>query len=178
MEDCDVIRKIAYATVFIGIGMMMSQMADQVMAATAARIHATRETGVATSAPMANGLRATTIPTDLRGHFQTDGHIDGRPVSFMVDTGSSVVALNETSAAALGMHPTPADYNASVGTANGSVRAARARLAMVDVGGVVVRDVDAIVLPDEALKENLLGLSFLSRLKRLEFANGKLVLEQ
>ena len=43
---------------------------------------------------------------------------------------------------------------------------------MIDLGGIVVRDVDAMVLPDEALSENLLGLSFLSKLKRFEYANG------
>jgi aspartyl protease family protein len=42
----------------------------------------------------------------------------------------------------------------------------------------VVRDVEAMVLPDEALSENLLGLSFLSKLKRFEFAGGRLLLEQ
>ena len=35
-----------------------------------------------------------------------------------------------------------------------------------------------MVLPDEALSENLLGLSFLSKLKRFEYANGQMVLEQ
>jgi aspartyl protease family protein len=49
---------------------------------------------------------------------------------------------------------------------------------MMDVGGLIVRDVEAMVLPDEALSENLLGLSFLSRLKRFEYANGRLVMEQ
>jgi len=49
---------------------------------------------------------------------------------------------------------------------------------VIDLGGLVVRDVDAMVLPDEALSENLLGLSFLSKLKRFEYANDKLVLEQ
>lgn len=165
------LRKLSYAFVFIAIGVAMAHTADRVMASTVARI-----AGRHASAP--SELRTTVVGNDLRGHFQAAGKIDGKTVSFMVDTGSTVVALNETSAAALGLRPTPADYNASVGTANGSVRAARARLGVVDVGGVVVRDVDAIVLPDEALKENLLGLSFLSRLKRLEFANGKLVLEQ
>jgi aspartyl protease family protein len=52
------------------------------------------------------------------------------------------------------------------------------RLAMVDVGGIVVRDVDAMVLPDQALSENLLGLSFLSKLKRIQYADGQMVLEQ
>ena len=41
-----------------------------------------------------------------------------------------------------------------------------------------MRDVAALVVPDEALSENLLGLSFLSRLRRFEYSNGKLVLEQ
>ena len=96
----------------------------------------------------------------------------------MVDTGASVIALNETSAARFGLRPSRGDYNATVTTANGTIKAARTRLAMVDIGGLVVRDVDAMVLPDEALSENLLGLSFLSKLKRFEYANGKMVLEQ
>lgn len=96
----------------------------------------------------------------------------------MVDTGASVIALNETSAARIGVRPAQNDYNATVTTANGKIKAARTRLAMVDVGGLVVRDVDAMILPDEALSENLLGLSFLSKLKRFEYASGKLMLEQ
>ena len=42
----------------------------------------------------------------------------------------------------------------------------------------MVYDVNAMVLPDEALSTNLLGVSFLSRLKRYEYANGRMVLEQ
>ena len=47
----------------------------------------------------------------------------------------------------------------------------------VDIGGLVVRDVQALVVPGEALNENLLGLSYLTRLKRFEYSKGKLVLE-
>jgi aspartyl protease family protein len=35
-----------------------------------------------------------------------------------------------------------------------------------------------VVLPDEALNQNLLGVTFLSRLRRYEYADGRLVLEQ
>ncbi len=111
-------------------------------------------------------------------HFQTDARADGRRLGFMVDTGASVIALNESSAAQVGVRPRPSDYTANVSTANGSIKAARTRLAMVDIGGLVVRDVDALVLPDEALSENLLGMSYLSKLRRFEMANGKLVMEQ
>jgi aspartyl protease family protein len=40
-----------------------------------------------------------------------------------------------------------------------------------------VRNVSAMVVPDGALSENLLGLSFLSRLRRYEHSDGRLVLE-
>lgn len=128
--------------------------------------------------PPARGGRSIEIPRDGRGHFQTDARIDGQHIGFMVDTGASVIALNETSAARIGVRPAPRDYTADVSTANGKIKGARTRIAMVDVGGIVVRDVDALVLPDEALSENLLGLSFLGKLKRFEFAGGKLLLEQ
>jgi len=166
-----------FAAVMICLGTLMAQIADKMtptpaLASTASRKAAPVET------PPQNGYRSLSIPRDSRGHFLTEGRIDGQRLDFMVDTGASVIALNETSAARFGLRPSRGDYNATVTTANGTIKAAHTRLAMVDIGGLVVRDVDAMVLPDEALSENLLGLSFLSRLKRFEYANGKMVLEQ
>jgi aspartyl protease family protein len=169
-----------FCAVLVALGSFMAQMADKwtpaPAAANAAPPKAQTAAQVATVA-QASG-RTLSIPRDARGHFQTDGRIDGQRVAFMVDTGASVVALNEKSAASFGLRPSRGDYKASVSTANGVIKAAPARIAMIDIGGVVVRDVDAMVLPDEALSENLLGLSFLSKLKRFEYANGKMVLEQ
>ena len=172
-------RNIMIIAAFIaGLGTIMAQMADKMTPtpAQANTLPARRAVPVETSAQA--GVRSISIPRDPRGHFQTEGRIDGQRIDFMVDTGASVVALNEKSAARFGFRPSRADYNASVSTANGTIKAARTRLAMVDIGGLIVRDVDAMVLPDEALSENLLGLSFLSKLKRFEYANGRLVLEQ
>ena len=164
-----------FAAVMIGLGTFMAQMADRMSSASATSApHAT--VAVATNAPA--GSRSLNISRDIRGHFETEGRIDGQRIGFMVDTGASVVALNETSAARFGLRPSRSEYNATVTTANGTIKAARARIAMLDVGGLVVRDVDAMVLPDAALSENLLGLSFLSRLKRFAYANGQMVLEQ
>jgi aspartyl protease family protein len=164
-----------FAAFMVGLGTIMAQMADKMtpaQASTSARKAAAVET------PVQNAARSLSIPRDSRGHFQTEGRIDGQRIGFMVDTGASVIALNETSAARFGLRPSRNDYNATVTTANGTIKAARTRLAMVELGGLVVRDVEAVVLPDEALSENLLGLSFLSKLKRFEYANGKMVLEQ
>ena len=163
------------AAFMVGLGTIMAQMADKMSSASATSVPRTT-VAVASTAPV--GGRTVSIPRDGRGHFQTDGRVDGQRIGFMIDTGASVVALNETSAARFGLRPSRGDYNATVKTANGTIKAARARIAMIDLGGIVVRDVDAMVLPDEALSENLLGLSFLSKLKRFEYANGRLLLEQ
>ncbi len=86
--------------------------------------------------------------------------------------------MRESDAARIGIHPARSDYTATVSTANGKVNAAPARLERIDVGGITVYDVPALVLPDELLWKNLLGMSFLSRLKRYEVANGRMVLEK
>jgi aspartyl protease family protein len=166
-----------FAALLAGLGTMMAQMADK-MTATPAFANTAPRNATLAEVSAQDGVRSISLPRDPRGHFQTEGRIEGQRIGFMVDTGASVVALNETSAARFGLRPSRGDYNATVMTANGTIKAARTRLAMIDVGGLVVRDVDAMVLPDAALSENLLGLSFLSKLKRFEYANGKMVLEQ
>ena len=166
-----------FAAIMIGLGTFMAQLADK-MAPAPASATPSAKLAVASDVPSDAGLRTLSIPHDGRGHFATEGRIDGQRIAFMVDTGASVVALNESSAARFGLRPSRTDYRATVSTANGTVKAAPTRLAMVEVGELIVRDVDAMVLPDEALSENLLGLSFLSKLRRFEYANGKMVLEQ
>ena len=121
--------------------------------------------------------RTVTLQSDHRGHFQVDARVDGRAVDFMVDTGASVIALRESSAAKLGIHPARRDYTAKASTANGTVAAAPVMLNRVEVNGITVRDVMAFVMPDEGLSTNLLGMSFLSRVKWTH-DKGRLVLEQ
>jgi aspartyl protease family protein len=141
------------------------------------------QTGAVASAPMAlepsaDDTRSVVIPPSGNGHFHVEGRIDGRRLNFMVDTGASVIALTERDASMLGIHPAERDYVEAVSTANGTVRAAPIQLGMVEIDDLVVHDVAAVVLPDGALSQNLLGLSFLSRLRRFEYSDGKLVLEQ
>ncbi len=131
----------------------------------------------ATPEPSTAG-RTVVIPRDSRGHFQVNGRVDGKHMGFLVDTGASVIALTERDAARLGIRPAQREFTTEVKTANGTVRAARIQLNRVEIDDVVVRDVAALIVPDQALSENLLGLSFLAKLRRFEYANGKLVLEQ
>ena len=136
----------------------------------------TAKTEIPPPAPVSSS-RSVTLSRGSNGHFHTEASIDGRRIEFMVDTGASTIALRERDAARLGIFPAARDYKHSVSTANGVVRAAFTELSRVDVGGVTVRNVAALILPDEALGQNLLGMTFLSKL-RWEQKNGKLILEQ
>lgn len=127
--------------------------------------------------PTSSG-RSFIVEGDSKGHFQVEARVEGRFVDFVVDTGASLVVLRESTAAQVGIHPQLRDYTGVAVTANGRIRAAPAKIERIEVGGITVYDVPAMVLPDEALSKNLLGVSFLSRLKRYEYANGRLVLEQ
>ena len=122
--------------------------------------------------------RSVVIAPSRGGHFRVEGRVDGRRIDFMVDTGASVIALKPEDAATLGIHPVPSDYVAMVKTANGAIRVAPVELNTVEIEDLEVHNVAAIVLPAGVAPENLLGLSFLRRLRRFEYADGKLVLEQ
>jgi aspartyl protease family protein len=132
----------------------------------------------APAASSAADSRSVVISPAPNGHFEVAGEVDGRRLDFMVDTGASVIALTARDAAMLGIHPAENEYVAMVQTANGTVHAAPVTLDRVEIDDIVVHDVAAMVLPDSALHDNLLGLTFLSRLRKFEYSGGKLVLEQ
>lgn len=127
--------------------------------------------------PQQTGPRSLTLHRRGNGHFETDAVVNGRHVQFLVDTGASVVVLRESEAARLGIRPTRRDYRAHISTANGIALAAPADLNEVEIGRLKVRHVAALILPDHALSQNLLGMSFLSRVG-FEHRNGRLILEQ
>ena len=129
-------------------------------------------------APQTANYRTVTVRSDRLGHFQVEGSVDGRRLDFMVDTGASVVALRERDANKLGIFPAARDYTGRSSTANGVIKVAPVRLPSLEVNGIRVYDVQAAVIPDQALNVNLLGMSFLSRVRRFEMANGRLVMEQ
>jgi aspartyl protease family protein len=122
--------------------------------------------------------RSVVIAPSRGGHFRVTGRVDGRRMDFMVDTGASVIALRPEDAALLGIRPIASDYVAPVKTANGVIRVAPVELGTVEIEDLEVHNVAAMVLPAGVAPENLLGLSFLRRLRRFEYADGKLILEQ
>ena len=120
--------------------------------------------------------RSLTVSADLAGHFVVHPALNGQRVRMLVDTGASSVALSHEDAALLGLRVEPRDFRGRVSTANGVVQTAPVRIREIRVGDILVRDVEAVVLPPRTLGVSLLGMSFLRRLEGFEIAKGRLVL--
>ena len=109
------------------------------------------------------------------GHYRVIGAVNGVSLPLLVDTGATSLAINEQQARRLGLDyqkGTPMRAN----TANGVVNGWRVHLDRVNVGGLEVPGVEAVVLQGNALNQALLGMSFLNRVRWRE-EHGVLVLE-
>ena len=115
---------------------------------------------------------------DRRGHFACTGDVDGRPVTFMADTGASIIARTYEDARRAGLSPASLDFSARVSTANGIAKVAPVVLSRVRVGTMTLRDVRAAVAEKGALDVNLLGMSFLGRLASFNLRGDELILLQ
>jgi aspartyl protease family protein len=118
----------------------------------------------------------TELKADARGHFITEAAVEGTRLKVMVDTGASAVALSYEDAERVGLRPFALVYDVPVATANGVAQAARVKLRRVEVGGVTVRDVDGLVLPEGMMRGTLLGMSYLGRLRSFRVEDGVLTL--
>jgi len=107
--------------------------------------------------------QSVSLTADARGHFAAAGSINGYPMTFLVDTGATTIAINAAEASRLGL-----DYKrgqaVGVGTAAGMVPAWRVTFNTVKVGGISVNQVDGLVV-ESGLNVPLLGMSFLNRME-------------
>jgi len=109
------------------------------------------------------------------GHYVTPGRINNRPVTMMVDTGATAVAMSLPQAKALGLDYRNGDKT-TVSTANGLSNAYRVILPSVTVGTVTVNNVEALVNMSDYPKTILLGNSYLGRVA-MSVDQGVLVLQ-
>ena len=161
------------ALLFLGVGVLSVRYLDQKGRAPA---NAAPVQAVAPSNTPSSNTRSFVVQAS-GGHFAVDARVDSRRIPFMIDTGASHITIRESDASRLGFHPKERDYTIRINTANGVGRAAQVDLRMVEVGDILVRDVPALVVPDSVLNVNLLGMTFLSRV-RWSHERGRLMLEQ
>jgi len=111
------------------------------------------------------GAPQVVLQANADGHYVVGGRIDGRPVTLLVDTGATDVAVPVTLARQLDL---PHRGGVVSQTANGTVAGWRTELASLRIGGILLRDVPATVLPDMGDGTVLLGMSALKHLELVQ----------
>ena len=104
-----------------------------------------------------------TLRRNRHGQYLAEGAINQRRVTFLVDTGATLVSVPLRLARRLGLRRGAA---VSIETANGKAQAFLTRLDSVSLGKIELQDIRALINPGQQGEEILLGMSFL---KRLEF---------
>jgi aspartyl protease family protein len=114
------------------------------------------------------------LASSRQGHYLAGGKINGEAVTFLLDTGATQVAVPTEVAQRLGLQ---AGAPITISTANGRATAHRTRLQRLQLGDIVLTDVDALIAPGMGGDDVLLGMS---ALKQLEFTQrgGTLMLRQ
>jgi aspartyl protease family protein len=122
-------------------------------------------------------IRQASLRKESDGHFWATAYVNDEPVRFLVDTGASLVALTTQDARRAGIDTDKLEANAEVRTAAGRVKAAVANIDSIEIDGVTVKNVQAVVI-DKGLEYSLLGMSFLNRLEGWDVTPTAIVIRQ
>lgn len=122
------------------------------------------------------GERSVRLRKRTGGQFAARTEVNGVAVTMLVDTGASTVVLKPADAEKSGIDVSDLAYAVPVDTANGTTFAAAVRIKSLSIGPIELRDVEALVAQPGNLKESLLGMTFLKRLRSYEFSGDYLTL--
>jgi len=164
-----VLFAVAIAGVSFGVGMLDSKTSnkDQTAQTQSGRFASTTRT---------QRTKVTAISADRNGQFTASALVNGVHVEMLADTGATLVVLTAEDAERIGIDLAWLNFDTPVQTANGVAMTAKTILDEVSVGGIPVRDVDAIVTRAGLLTHSLLGMSYLGALHRFEIKGDQLVL--
>ena len=109
------------------------------------------------------------------GHFYVDSRVGERTIRFLVDTGATSVALSPTDAQRIGFDLAQLSFSRRLQTAGGTVRGAPVVIPSLEIGGIRLANVRAVV-NEQAMPHSLLGISALDRLGGYEVRDGTLTL--
>lgn len=109
------------------------------------------------------------------GHFWADARINGETRRMLVDSGATVTALSQTTAAAAGVAPDTTLVPLLMKTANGTVRADAGTIDRLEIGGIEARNLKVVISPGLA-ETDILGMNFLSELASWRVEGRTLIL--
>jgi aspartyl protease family protein len=120
--------------------------------------------------------RVVEIARGRAGEFNIMTQVNGGRIPMVLDTGATAVVLTQDAAKVAGLPLEVLAYNVTVDTANGRTQAASVTLDRLAVGGLVERNIPALIARPGQLRTSLLGMSFLNRLESWEVRGDKLIM--
>jgi aspartyl protease family protein len=114
---------------------------------------------------VADGFQQIELQRNRQGHYLLDGSINGKSVTFLVDTGATTTSLPAALGDRLGLER---GYAFDVSTANGRARAYGTRLDSVRLGDIEFQRVNASLIPGFDGNEVLLGMNILKHLELIQ----------
>ena len=121
-----------------------------------------------------DGFIEVRLASGQGGHYLLDGQINAQPVTFLLDTGATQVAIPQGVAERIGLEKSAP---VQVSTANGTAQGWRTAIQSLQLGDIQLQKAAEIIVPNMDGDQVLLGMS---ALKQLEFTqrDGSLVLRQ
>ena len=105
--------------------------------------------------------RSLSVRAGADGHFYLNVGLNGATTTMLIDTGATSTVLSQRSARRAGLDPKALSYTITLNTANGTARAAPARIARLTVGPLTFRDARVLVTARESDRINVLGIETL-----------------
>ena len=110
-----------------------------------------------------NGIKEVVLQRNRQGHYVANGTINGVPVTFLLDTGATDVAIPAAIARKAGLNQ---GYISQAATANGIIQVYSTILDELQLGNILLHDIKASITPSMEGETILLGMS---ALKQIEF---------
>ncbi|MBB5515259.1 aspartyl protease family protein [Rubricella aquisinus] len=110
------------------------------------------------------------------GHFRAVAEVNGTPVGLLIDTGASRVLLRYDDARRIGLTDADLNYTLPVTTASGRAFVAPVTFDRIEIGGIIVRDVQGAVAQPDQLHSSLLGMSYIEHLTEAVIRKDRLIL--
>lgn len=112
------------------------------------------------------GTREVVLVQNRQCHYVASGLINDVPVTFLLDTGATDVAIPAAIARQAGLTP---GAESRAGTANGVVTVYATRIDRLQLGNIVLNDIVASITPSMGGDTILLGMS---ALRQIEFTQS------
>lgn len=126
---------------------------------------------------ISSSINKNTVEVRLKqnryGHYLATGQINHTTVTFLLDTGATLISIPEPIAEKLQLQK---GYPSQSRTANGTITVYSTQLDSVSIGDIELRNIRASINPYMTGDEILLGMSFMKHLELIQ-KNKELILK-